>query len=118
MRRWRHTMKYLICVLLAVTACASAPVRPPPPAAREPASVRELHHLAVGRLPHFQLREIALGATMDVIVRGSTPGSSGLVLCSTGNGTAAFESAATCGLATGTNAWSLATTILSETTGQ
>lgn len=78
---------------------------------------RELHRMVEGRMPRLRLREMTLGLSLDYLVRGAAPASSGYVICSTSVSSASWQSPATCGLATGTNYWSLVGGILEPTSG-
>jgi hypothetical protein len=117
---------YLIAILLA-TGCATAHPKMSMdeaglPAA-EPSSVRvgrELQLMAIGALPPVKLAPLVFGTVrlMDQIVKGASPTASGDVLCATAADLASWQTAASCGLATGTNYWTISTRKLQGAGGQ
>lgn len=117
---------YLIAILLA-TGCATAHPKMSMdeaglPAA-EPSSTRigrELQIMAIGAFPPVKLAPLVFGTVrlMDQIVKGASPTASGNVLCATAADLASWQTPASCGLAAGTNYWTISTRKLQGAGGQ
>lgn len=120
-------MRFPTFLLLTLAACATAPQRKSSPAsAGRPATertrsrvARELAVMSIGLMPPLELRHMVTGSTVDMdrIMHGDSPSASGMLPCATGTDIATWQTPASCGLATGTNYWTLSTNTLNAASG-
>lgn len=122
-------MKKTALLLVVAMFCGCAVLHPPATpqeglpqrtAASHANIERELQVMAIGAMPPLKLRPLVFGTVrlMDQILKGNSPTASGQVPCATAADLATWQTAASCGLATGTNYWTISTRKLQGAGGQ
>lgn len=103
----------IACLVLA--ACATPKASP----GYGVAPARMLAQMSHARLAPLRAMTLSVQEGMDQIVRGGVPTGSGQIVCSTSASpaTATWQTPASCGLATGTNYWTLSTNTLNAASG-